>query len=150
MFVRLIRPTLFLGRCFALPTHTKLALPNLSPTMSKGNIAKWLIKEGDEFKAGDAIADIETDKATVAFEMLDSGILAKILVPEGTKDVPLGTIIAVACRNKSDITQFKDYQLDGSSKPESIKQKPIPESPKVTTPTIEQIADVPSKAYPVH
>ena len=61
-----------------------ILMPALSPTMEKGNLAKWLKKEGDKVKAGDVIAEIETDKATMEYEAIDDGMLAKIVVPEGT------------------------------------------------------------------
>ena len=64
-----------------------ILMPALSPTMEKGNLAKWLKKEGDAVKSGDVIAEIETDKATMEVEAVDEGTLAKILVPEGTQDV---------------------------------------------------------------
>lgn len=86
-----------------LPKHKKLALPSLSPSMEKvskfflqfkiqGGIAKWFKKEGDGFKSGDTIAGIETDKATVDFEVNEDGFIAKILKAEGTKDIPLGDV----------------------------------------------------------
>lgn len=98
---------------FSLPPHMKLEMPNLSPTMEKGNIAKWLKKEGDEVKAGDILASIETDKATVDYEMQDEGFVAKLLYPEGSKDVPLGKIVAILVDNKEDIVKFKDYKGEG-------------------------------------
>ncbi len=64
-----------------------ILMPALSPTMEKGNLAKWLKKEGDKVKSGDVIAEIETDKATMEVEAVDEGTIAKILVPEGTQDV---------------------------------------------------------------
>ena len=70
-------------------------MPALSPTMEKGNLAKWLKSEGDKVKAGDVIAEIETDKATMEYESIDDGVLAKIVVPEGTQDVPVNQLIAV-------------------------------------------------------
>ena len=70
-------------------------MPALSPTMEKGNLAKWLKKEGDTVKSGDVIAEIETDKATMEVEAVDEGTLGKILVPEGTADVAVNTPIAV-------------------------------------------------------
>ncbi|MGB9188690.1 MAG: biotin/lipoyl-containing protein, partial [Methylovirgula sp.] len=70
-------------------------MPALSPTMEKGNLAKWLKKEGDKIKSGDVLAEIETDKATMEIEAIDEGVLAKILVPEGTADVPVNDIIAL-------------------------------------------------------
>ncbi len=74
---------------------TNILMPALSPTMEKGNLAKWLKKEGDKVKSGDVIAEIETDKATMEVEAVDEGTLAKIVVPEGTADVPVNQVIAV-------------------------------------------------------
>src|SRR5437899_1143665 len=73
-----------------------ILMPALSPTMEKGNLAKWLKKEGDNVKAGDVIAEIETDKATMEYEAIDDGVLAKIVVPEGTQDVPVNELVAPA------------------------------------------------------
>ena len=72
-----------------------ILMPALSPTMEKGNLAKWLKKEGDAVKPGDVIAEIETDKATMEVEAVDEGTLAKIVVPEGTADVAVNQLIAV-------------------------------------------------------
>src|SRR5262249_21928308 len=74
---------------------TEVLMPALSPTMEKGNLAKWLKKEGDKIKSGDVIAEIETDKATMEVEASDEGTLGKILVPEGTADVAVNTPIAL-------------------------------------------------------
>ncbi len=74
---------------------TNILMPALSPTMEKGNLAKWLKKEGDAIKSGDIIAEIETDKATMEVEAVDEGILAKIVVPEGTADVAVNEVIGV-------------------------------------------------------
>jgi pyruvate dehydrogenase E1 component beta subunit len=74
---------------------TQVLMPALSPTMEKGNLAKWIKQEGDKVKAGDVIAEIETDKATMEVEAVDEGTLGKILVPEGTADVAVNTPIAV-------------------------------------------------------
>ena len=73
----------------------QVLMPALSPTMEKGNLAKWLKSEGDKVKAGDVIAEIETDKATMEVEAIDEGTLGKILIPEGTADVAVNTPIAV-------------------------------------------------------
>src|SRR6187455_288999 len=70
-------------------------MPALSPTMEEGTLAKWLVKEGDEVKSGDILAEIETDKATMEFEAVDEGTIGKILIPEGTEGVKVGTVIAV-------------------------------------------------------
>jgi len=71
-----------------------ILMPALSPTMEKGNLAKWLKKEGDKVAPGDVLAEIETDKATMEVEAVDEGTLAKILVPEGATDVPVNAPIA--------------------------------------------------------
>src|ERR1700716_2517922 len=72
-----------------------ILMPALSPTMEKGNLSKWLKREGDKVKAGEVIAEIETDKATMEYESIDDGVLAKIVVPEGTQDVSVNALIAV-------------------------------------------------------
>src|SRR5437879_11957461 len=71
--------------------------------MEKGNLAKWLKKEGDKVKSGDVIAEIETDKATMEVEAVDEGTIAKILVPEGTQDVPVNDVIAVLAGDGEDV-----------------------------------------------
>jgi pyruvate dehydrogenase E2 component (dihydrolipoamide acetyltransferase) len=80
-----------------------ILMPALSPTMEKGNLAKWLKKEGDKVKSGDVIAEIETDKATMEVEAADEGTLAKIIVPEGTQDVPVNDVIAVLAADGEDV-----------------------------------------------
>ncbi len=80
-----------------------ILMPALSPTMEKGNLAKWLKKEGDKIKSGDIIAEIETDKATMEVEAVDEGILAKIMVPDGTQDVPVNQIIAMIAAEGEDV-----------------------------------------------
>src|SRR4051795_7877962 len=73
----------------------ELKMPALSPTMEEGTLAKWLVKEGDSISSGDILAEIETDKATMEYESIDEGTIAKILVPEGTDEVKVGTVIAL-------------------------------------------------------
>ncbi|MFZ0608538.1 MAG: biotin/lipoyl-containing protein, partial [Xanthobacteraceae bacterium] len=80
-----------------------ILMPALSPTMEKGNLAKWLKKEGDAVKTGDVIAEIETDKATMEYEAIEDGTLAKIVVPEGTADVPVNQLIAVMAEEGEDV-----------------------------------------------
>src|SRR5216683_799957 len=80
-----------------------ILMPALSPTMEKGNLAKWLKKEGDKVKSGDVIAEIETDKATMEVEAVDEGTIAKILVPEGTQDVAVNDVIAVLAGDGEDV-----------------------------------------------
>ncbi|BAK68298.1 pyruvate dehydrogenase E2 component [Sphingobium sp. SYK-6] len=72
-----------------------IQMPALSPTMEEGTLAKWLVKEGDTVSSGDLLAEIETDKATMEFEAVDEGVVGKILIPEGTDNVKVGTVIAV-------------------------------------------------------
>ena len=78
-------------------------MPALSPTMEKGNLARWLKKEGDKIKSGDVIAEIETDKATMEYEAVEDGTLAKIVVPEGTQDVAVNSVIAVLAGEGEDV-----------------------------------------------
>ncbi len=80
-----------------------IRMPALSPTMEKGNLARWLKKEGERVKAGDVIAEIETDKATMEYEAIDDGTLARILVPAGTVDVPVNQVIAVLAGEGEDV-----------------------------------------------
>ena len=74
---------------------TEILMPALSPTMEEGTLAKWLVKEGDEVRSGDIIAEIETDKATMEFEAVDEGTIGKLLVAEGTQGVKVNTPIAM-------------------------------------------------------
>ena len=74
---------------------TEILMPAISPTMEEGTLAKWLVKEGDTVKAGDIIAEIETDKATMEFEAVDEGVIGKILIAEGTEGVKVNTAIAI-------------------------------------------------------
>ncbi|GBF89491.1 dihydrolipoyllysine-residue acetyltransferase component 1 of pyruvate dehydrogenase, mitochondrial [Raphidocelis subcapitata] len=98
------------GRGFSsLPPHVVLGMPALSPTMSSGNIAAWHVKEGEEVSAGTVLADIETDKATLAFENQDEGFVARLLVPDGAKDVPVGAPVAVIVEEAGQVAAFKDY-----------------------------------------
>src|ERR1700686_2863286 len=107
----------------------EVLMPALSPTMEKGNLAKWLKKEGDAVKSGDIIAEIETDKATMEVEAADEGTLGKILVPEGTADVAVNTPIAVilgAGEDKSSIKASKPSQqqkADESAPPAKSESK---------------------------
>jgi len=84
---------------------TNILMPALSPTMEKGNLAKWLKKEGDAVKSGDVLAEIETDKATMEVESIDDGILAKIVVAAGTADVPVNQLIAIIAADGEDVAK---------------------------------------------
>ena len=82
---------------------TQILMPALSPTMTEGKLARWLKKVGDDVRAGDVIAEIETDKATMEYESVDDGVLAKIVVPEGTQDVAVNQLIAVLAQEGEDV-----------------------------------------------
>lgn len=96
-------------RAFSLPDHIVLEMPNLSPTMEKGNIKSWEKQVGDEIAPGDVLASIETDKAVVDFEMQEEGFVAKLLFEENAKDVPLGTPMAIIVESREDIAAFANY-----------------------------------------
>ena len=98
-----------------------ILMPALSPTMEKGNLAKWLKKEGDKVKSGDVIAEIETDKATMEVEAVDEGTIAKILVPEGTQDVAVNDVIAVLAGDGEDV---KAAAGAGAAKPAASSPPP--------------------------
>src|SRR6266568_8205091 len=103
------------------PMPTPVLMPALSPTMEKGNLAKWLKKEGDAVKSGDVIAEIETDKATMEVEAVDEGTLGKILVPEGTNDVAVNTPIAMILADGEDASALK-----AGTKPASAQKAVAP------------------------
>jgi pyruvate dehydrogenase E2 component (dihydrolipoamide acetyltransferase) len=103
-----------------------ILMPALSPTMEKGNLAKWLKKEGDKVKSGDVIAEIETDKATMEVEAVDEGTIARILVPEGTQDVPVNDIIAVLAGDGEDVKSAGAAAAKPAPKPaEAPAPKPV-------------------------
>jgi pyruvate dehydrogenase E1 component beta subunit len=112
---------------------TEVLMPALSPTMEKGNLAKWLKKEGDAVKSGDVIAEIETDKATMEVEAVDEGTLGKILVPEGTNDVAVNTPIAMILAEGEDKSALADGK---TAPPKSATVQPAPS--KVSAPPAEK------------
>jgi len=123
-----------------------ILMPALSPTMEKGNLAKWLKKEGDAVKSGDVIAEIETDKATMEVEAVDEGTLAKIVVPEGTADVPVNQVIAVLAGDGEDVkAAASGAGAKAEAKPEA-KADAKPEA-KVET-KAETAKSEPAKAEP--
>jgi pyruvate dehydrogenase E2 component (dihydrolipoamide acetyltransferase) len=115
-----------------------ILMPALSPTMEKGNLAKWLKKEGDAVKTGDVIAEIETDKATMEYEAIEDGTLAKIVVPEGTNDVPVNQLIAVLAQEGEDVkaAAAAAAKAGPAAKPPSAAQA----APKPTQPVTPSIA----------
>jgi pyruvate dehydrogenase E1 component beta subunit len=109
---------------------TEVLMPALSPTMEKGNLAKWLKKEGDPVKSGDVIAEIETDKATMEVEAVDEGTLGKILVPEGTADVAVNTPIAMILAEGEDAATLKDGKRPPARQSQAEPPAPQAEPPK--------------------
>jgi pyruvate dehydrogenase E2 component (dihydrolipoamide acetyltransferase) len=108
-----------------------ILMPALSPTMEKGNLAKWLKKEGDKIKSGDVIAEIETDKATMEVEAADEGTLARIVVPEGSADVPVNKVIAVLAGEGEDVKSAAASTGQSAAAPKAAPQPPKPaEAPK--------------------
>src|SRR6516162_6256845 len=122
----------------------QVLMPALSPTMEKGNLAKWHKKEGDAVKSGDVIAEIETDKATMEVEAVDEGTLGKILVPEGTNDVAVNTPIAMILGEGEDKSALKDgkpsvaavaaaeparQQKPADSAPPALQERPAQKAP---------------------
>jgi len=102
---------------------TNITMPALSPTMEEGTLAKWLVKEGDEISAGDVIAEIETDKATMEVEAVDEGVLGKIVVAEGTENVPVNDVIAVLVEEGEDAGDVEPAPEKNNKKAETQKAK---------------------------
>ncbi|MGQ3674214.1 pyruvate dehydrogenase complex dihydrolipoamide acetyltransferase [Xanthobacter sp. TB0139] len=124
-----------------------ILMPALSPTMEKGNLAKWVKQEGEEVKSGDVIAEIETDKATMEVEAVDEGILAKILVPEGTQDVPVNQLIAVLATEGEDVKDVAATAGQGGSAAPVAAPAASP-SPAAETTSVVAPAPVVSAAAP--
>jgi pyruvate dehydrogenase E2 component (dihydrolipoamide acetyltransferase) len=128
-----------------------ILMPALSPTMEKGNLAKWLKKEGDKVKSGDVIAEIETDKATMEVEAVDEGTIAKILVPEGTQDVPVNDVIAVLAGDGEDVKAARAGAASAPPKPAAVAEapaKPAPASTPSPVPAAKAAAPAAAAAAP--
>jgi len=128
---------------------TEVLMPALSPTMEKGNLAKWLKKEGDKIKSGDVIAEIETDKATMEVEAADEGTLGKILVPEGTADVAVNTPIAVILGEGEDKGSIKAakptlQQKTGESAPPVKAEKQDTKAQEAPAPKAAKAPEAPA------
>ncbi|MDE1935585.1 pyruvate dehydrogenase complex dihydrolipoamide acetyltransferase [Bradyrhizobium sp.] len=132
-----------------------ILMPALSPTMEKGNLAKWLKKEGDKVKSGDVIAEIETDKATMEVEAVDEGTIAKILVPEGTQDVAVNDVIAVLAGDGEDVkaagASAGAKAAPAPAKAEAAPPKPASSAPAAAptpsaTPVLQSAAPAPQAA----
>ena len=106
------------------PPYQEITMPALSPTMTQGNIAEWKIAAGDKVNAGDVIADIETDKATMALESMEDGYVAKILVPAGATDVKVGELVAIMVDEENDCAEFADFTPGASAAPAATSAAP--------------------------
>ncbi|XP_033182235.1 LOW QUALITY PROTEIN: dihydrolipoyllysine-residue acetyltransferase component of pyruvate dehydrogenase complex, mitochondrial [Anabas testudineus] len=124
------------------PPHMKIPLPALSPTMTMGTVQRWEKKVGEKLSEGDLLAEIETDKATIGFEVQEEGYLAKILVSEGTRDVPLGMPLCIIVEKESDIAAFKDYVATGVA--EVSTPSPAPVAAPIAAPAAAALSPAPA------
>jgi pyruvate dehydrogenase E2 component (dihydrolipoamide acetyltransferase) len=114
-----------------------ITMPALSPTMEEGNLAKWLVKEGDKVKSGDVIAEIETDKATMEVEAVDEGIVAKIVVPAGTEAVKVNALIAILAEEGEDVAAAA---AGGGSSAPKAEAAPAPKAEAAPAPAAAPVA----------
>ncbi|KAK3170538.1 hypothetical protein Dsin_000155 [Dipteronia sinensis] len=112
-----------------LPPHQEIGMPSLSPTMTEGNIAKWLKKEGDKIAPGEVLCEVETDKATVEMECMEEGYLARILKEDGAKEIKVGEVIAITVEDEDDIGKFKDYSPSASDAGAAAAKESSPPPP---------------------
>ncbi len=125
----------------------EIKMPALSPTMEEGTLAKWLVKEGDTVSSGDLMAEIETDKATMEFEAVDEGVIARILVAEGTDNVKVGTVIAILAEDGEDADAASSGSDRKAQAPtEEAKAETPDDAPKAETPKKEEAKAAPAPA----
>ncbi|XP_017463571.1 PREDICTED: dihydrolipoyllysine-residue acetyltransferase component of pyruvate dehydrogenase complex, mitochondrial-like, partial [Rhagoletis zephyria] len=103
--------------------------------MELGTIVSWEKKEGDKLNEGDLLAEIETDKATMGFETPEEGYLAKILIPAGTKDIPIGKLLCIIVSEQSDVAAFASYVPTGADLEGAAKAEPPPPQQQASTPS---------------
>ncbi|MGC8202256.1 pyruvate dehydrogenase complex dihydrolipoamide acetyltransferase [Aliiroseovarius sp. PTFE2010] len=133
---------------------TEILMPALSPTMEEGTLAKWLVKEGDTVSAGDLLAEIETDKATMEFEAVDEGVIGKILIPEGSEGVKVNTAIAVLLGEGESVDDIDagsgkaDAQAT-PAEPSAPASTPAPKEAQAFPAQAQAQADTPAPAAPV-
>jgi pyruvate dehydrogenase E2 component (dihydrolipoamide acetyltransferase) len=124
-----------------------IQMPALSPTMEEGTLAKWLVKEGDTVSSGDLLAEIETDKATMEFEAVDEGIVAKILVSEGSEGVKVGTVIAIIAEEGEDVAEAASSAEEGTKASPAPKADPVPEKvEEAPAPKADAVPEKPAAA----
>ena len=122
---------------------TEILMPALSPTMEEGTLAKWLVKEGDTVQAGDILAEIETDKATMEFEAVDEGVIGKILVAEGTEGVKVNTAIAIIGEAGEDMSETPAAASPASAAPVAEAAPAAPVAAAPAAPVADQSPDWP-------
>ena len=104
---------------------TPIKMPALSPTMEEGTLARWLVKVGDSVSSGDIMAEIETDKATMEFEAVDEGVIASIMVEEGTEGVQVGTIIAMLAEEGEEVDAAAGATATAAAEPAPAEAKAV-------------------------
>ena len=132
-----------------LPYHIVVGMPALSPTMEAGTISKWNVGEGESFSAGDSLAVIETDKATIDFEAQDDGVVGKIIVEAGSGEVAVGVPIMVTVEEEEDVAAFKDFvagSAPDSAATEASVAPPVVEEVKAPEPVAAAPAPVAAAA----
>jgi len=137
-----------------LPYHLVVGMPALSPTMEVGTISEWKFKEGDSFVAGDSLAEIETDKATIDFEAQDDGVVAKLLVEAGTNEIPVNMPIMVTVEEEGDVAAFKDFVVESSDANTTNDTDTTPPPPPVVEaspppPVPEPVVTTPPPSTPI-
>jgi len=143
------------GLFSSLPDHLVVGLPALSPTMDSGTIAEFYVKEGESFAAGDALAKIETDKASIDFEAQDDGFVAKLKMDAIGQELPVGAPIMVTVEDEENVTAFADFTIpeaeSGGSSTEAAAPPPPPPSPSppVAVAAVEASAPPPPPPAPV-
>ena len=125
-----------------------ITMPALSPTMEEGTLAKWLVKEGDTVESGDLIAEIETDKATMEVEAVDEGVVAKLLVAEGTEGVAVNAVIAVLAEDGEDASAVEAAPAAAAAAAPEKPAEPAQEAAPVEAPAAKPAADEPVAAAP--
>ncbi|XP_022721556.1 dihydrolipoyllysine-residue acetyltransferase component 2 of pyruvate dehydrogenase complex, mitochondrial-like [Durio zibethinus] len=123
-----------------LPPHQEIGMPSLSPTMTEGNIARWLKKEGDKVNPGEVLCEVETDKATVEMECMEEGYLAKIIKGDGSKEIKVGEIIAITVEEEEHIAKFEDYSPSVSDSGAPAATKPAAAPPPKQEPVGQPVS----------
>ena len=125
---------------------TPIKMPALSPTMEEGTLAKWLVKVGDSVSSGDIMAEIETDKATMEFEAVDEGVIASIMVEEGTEGVQVGTIIAMLAEEGEEVDAAAGATATAAAEPAPVEAKAVVPAKAGTATEAEQTSPAPKPA----